>query len=224
MEKLQAQEAQISPQSTPVKPESITTKERSIQTNLAVLGVLAGISIFTPNNAEASKGKTAIGEAGYRVEQLHLSNTVSQTGGYFVRATKAKNATHSETYSIQGIDIHGEHFNVGLGAKIPLSTNDSTQRLGGNLTLGYHGTRLGVHHSSVVDSQQWRSETSFQFQLPNHSEVGPVAIAEGHFGHTPKVFGGICASAEINQHISAEVCAATTKNLDGHASINLTYR
>ncbi|MDP2643039.1 MAG: hypothetical protein Q8P62_04315 [Candidatus Peregrinibacteria bacterium] len=205
---------------TPTAP----TRGMNLKTRLAALTALAGISTFAPEPAQASEGKTTIGQIGFKADQLHLSDTTSQTGGYFLRATTSAQATHLDPYTTQGIAVHGEHFSAGLGAKIPLTTEGFTKRLGGNLTLGYHGKKIGVHSDSIVDGEQWRSETSAQYQFPHHIGVGPVALAEGHFGHEPKVFSGICASAKISEHISTEICAAATRALDSHASINLTYR
>jgi|GEM_PF-3584263 len=199
-------------------------KTMGLKTKLAVLAALAGISTFAPDTAQASEGKTTIGEMGFKADQLHLSDKVSETGGYFFRATKSGHETHLDPYTTQGLALHSGHFNAEIGAKIPLTTDNFSQKLGGNLALGYHGEKLALHSNSVVDSQQWRSETSAQYLFPNHIGVGPVALAEGHFGHEPKVFGGVCASAQISKHISSEVCAATTKDLDAHAAINLMYR
>ncbi len=218
------------PDTTITRPQSHHATQESpakgMRQNIksAILTALAGISILAQNTAKASEGKTAIGEIGFKANQLHLSDQVSQIGGYFFRGTKIGHETHIDPYTTQGLALHAGHFNAEVGAKIPLSTSDFEKRLGGNLTLGYHGEKVALHSSSIIDSQQWRTEASGQYQLPHHISIGPVGLAEGHFGHTPKVFGGVCASAQISEHISTEVCAAATKDLDGHASINLMYR
>lgn len=215
------------PISQPQTPHTATegpAKKMGLNTRLAALATLAGISAFAPNIAQASEGRTTIGEIGFKADQLHLSDSIAQTGGYFFRGTKTGHETHLDPYTTQGLSLHSGHFSAGLAAKIPLTPDHFSERLGGNLTLGYHGEKVALHSNSTADSQQWRSEASAQYLLPNHVGVGPVALAEGHFGHEPKVFGGICASTQISKHISGEVCAAATKNLDAHATINLMYR
>ncbi|PIZ76629.1 hypothetical protein COY05_00615 [Candidatus Peregrinibacteria bacterium CG_4_10_14_0_2_um_filter_38_24] len=160
------------------RPDTSQTRGISLKIKFAALAALAGIVFLHPEKANASEQNIAIGELGLKADQFHFPNGLSQNGEYFLKATKEGNNENFNPYTTQEVSLHAEHFSAEIGAKIPLTPDHFSERLGGHLTLKHHEKHLAAHSSSVIDSEQWRSEAS----------------------------------------------AAATKDLDGHASINLTYR
>ena len=182
----------------------------------------AGILFAAPNPASAYEKNmpVTIGEFGVNVEQAHFTDILSENGGYFLRTMKTGSRTDLDPHTTQALAVHFGNFEASMGLKIPLSPNNFASRFGGVATLGYHGNENLIHSTTVLDGQIWRNETASQHYLPgNKFRVGPVAVLEGHYGYIPKIFGGLCASAQISKKISANACAAISKDGDGHASV-----